>query len=252
MTDRGVSEVLGYVFVFSLVVTTVAVVSIAGLGQLQDARNAEQINNAERAFDLLATNIDDVAKRGAPSRATEMRLDDASIAVAEPVEFNITAIDDSDQSNNISESYDIWPIRYRSDDSPTEILYVSGAIMRSQRQSAFVLQDPSIQAADGKVVFPLIQTRTRSAVSRGGGTVRIRAVHAKTDLVASNKTGLWDRFYVNITTPRAAAWNQTLGSREAFTCNVDDSGSTDRVWCKATNPNRVHVPLVQVDVELDS
>lgn len=250
MTDRAVSEVLGYVFVFSLVVTTVAVVSVAGLGQLQDARDAEQINNAERAFDLLATNIDDVAKRGAPSRATEMRLDEASLSVSGPVEFNITGIDDDDSSNNFSESYDVWPIRYQSGDSPTEILYVNGAVIRSQREGAIALKEPAIHAKNGKVVVPLVQTRSRSAQSRGGGTVRIRAIHAKTELIATDTDGTYERVYVNVTSPRAEVWKDILGDREAFSCTLDTSGATDRVWCKATNPNRIHFPQIQIDVEL--
>jgi len=55
---RAVSDVVGYVLVFSLVSLTVGVVSVAGVGALQDARDVEQANNAERAFDVLGDNVE--------------------------------------------------------------------------------------------------------------------------------------------------------------------------------------------------
>jgi len=54
---HGLSDVLGYVLVFSLVVTSVLVVTVGGLSAVENARDAERAQNAERAFDVVATNF---------------------------------------------------------------------------------------------------------------------------------------------------------------------------------------------------
>lgn len=77
MNDRGVSDTLGFVFVFAIILSTVAVVTTIGMAGLQDTRDVERVNNAERAFDILGDNMEDIADRGAPSRATEVKVEEA-------------------------------------------------------------------------------------------------------------------------------------------------------------------------------
>jgi hypothetical protein len=84
---RAVSETLGFVFAFALIVTTTGIVFTVGQGGLQNAQDQERLNNAERAMDVLAQNMNDLNRRSAPSRATEIRLSEASIAYGDPVTF---------------------------------------------------------------------------------------------------------------------------------------------------------------------
>ena len=92
---RGASETIGFVLVFSLIVLTVGVVLTVGYTGLQDARDAERVNNAERAFDVLADNIEDITDRGAPSRGTEIRLAEAAIGPGAPTHINISGFNTS-------------------------------------------------------------------------------------------------------------------------------------------------------------
>jgi hypothetical protein len=246
--DRGVSEVVGYVLVISLVLTTVGIVAVSGLGELRDARAAEQFNNAERAFDLLANNLDDVALRGAPSRSTEVNLDNARIAVANPIEVGIRGIDNSNTSNDVSENYSIWPIRYEADFSSAELIYVGGAVIRSP--GGIILRETAMVEESNRSAIPIIKTRTRAAQSQAGGTVQIRADHGTTTLPVFDQAGTFDTVFVNVTSPRAAAWQTILDERDAFDCTVDPSGTTDRVWCKSRAPERVSISLIQVDMIL--
>ncbi|MFC6988243.1 hypothetical protein ACFQJD_05030 [Haloplanus sp. GCM10025708] len=96
MPDRAVSDVVGFVLVFSLIITSVGVVTVFGISTLEDARTDERINNAERAFDVLADNFDDIARGGAPSRATEIKLAETSLTLAETVDLSVNASDEAD------------------------------------------------------------------------------------------------------------------------------------------------------------
>lgn len=84
MDNRAVSEVVGFVLTFSLVTMAIAIVFTAGFGGLQDTQQAEQVNNVERAFDVLDTNVQEVQRQEAPSRATEMRLSGGAAGVRRP------------------------------------------------------------------------------------------------------------------------------------------------------------------------
>lgn len=250
--ERGVSEVIAYVLVIGLVLSTVAIVSIAGVGQLRDARNVEQFNNAERAFDLLANNLDDVALRNAPSRSTEISLAQAAIDVAEPIEFRFRGIDQSNAANDFNESYSVWPIHYRSEKGSEQIVYAAGAVFRSAGDGGAILREPALVAENDRLVIPIIHTQSRSIRSRSGGTVQIRAERTTTSLLAADADSTYDTVFVNVTSPRATAWQGILDDHEALSCTMDTSGSTDRVWCTASSPARLYISLNQVKVSLST
>lgn len=248
---RAISEVLGYALVFSLVITTVAIVTVGGLGQLQETRNNEQLNNAERAFDLLSTNMEDLSKRGAPSRSTEIRLTEAQLDIANPITVSFEGEDTGDPiANNFSESYEVWPIIYRSSNSDATVVYSGGAVFRSSGSGGIAVQDPSIVAGNERVVVPLLLTRSRNTQSLAGGTTRIRATRSDSDVLVSDVDGTYEDVYMNITSPRADLWNQTLSEYDAFDCRLNTTGTQDRADCHATNPQRVHISLIKIDLEV--
>ena len=78
---RGVSEIVGFILVFSLVLGTITLVYASGLSGLDDTRDAERITNAERAFDVLANNFQQMGRGEAPNRATEIKLAEAQLSV---------------------------------------------------------------------------------------------------------------------------------------------------------------------------
>lgn len=251
--NRAVSEVLGYVLVFSLVVTTVGVVTVAGFGELQSARDVERVNNAERAFELLAANFEDLARREAPSRSTEIRLADARLSVTEPVNVSVRGVDDSDPSNNVSAAYEIQPIRYRSATTDTSLVYAAGAVFRTQSdtpRAGTVVESPDL-VADGEVLATtLVQTRSRASRSASGGTVRVGADRAGVELPISDADSPFDRVYLNITSPRAALWAETLSAPEGLTCTLDTASADGRVWCETVDPRSAHVAIVRADVSV--
>lgn len=246
---RGVSEVLGYILVFALVLASIALVSTVGLGQIQDVRDVEQMNNAEDAFDLLATNIDDIALRGAPSRSTEMQLATGQLEITEPITIRFKGINESG-GTEFNESYDVRPIRYRGSGQERAVFYTGGAVFRMNEDRGTIVRESPLVASDGRITIPLVHTRASSVQSRGGGTARLRASHAQTLLLASDTTGSYETVYMNVTSPRAQQWMDNLKRHDEFTCSLDQSGGTDVAECRAQNPERVHIALVQIDVAL--
>lgn len=286
MSERGVSDVVGFVLVFSLVTTTVAVVYVAGLGGLEDARDAEQLNNVERAFDVLADNVEDLHQANAPNRATEFRLYEATLEVGAPTDFSVEWLNnDSDTTNPVPQfGTDASPLVYTPQSEPSSnIVYASGAIIREDRGNAVMIHEPPFVFEEYSgvktAVFPIIDTRSadREYVV-GSSTVLVRTervgnevLAARTDpsTAASDVDGDTDdeyevRFGITTTPARADAWVRYLNDEipDSFDANdVDGDGndandptcerSGDEAVCVVA-VERLYVTTSRVDLSIES
>lgn len=79
--NRGVSDVIAFTLMFTIIVASVAAVSTVGVDQLLEFRDREQINSAERAMEGFATSVDDIQRNGDPIRSVELTLDKGGVWV---------------------------------------------------------------------------------------------------------------------------------------------------------------------------
>lgn len=183
-TDRGVSEVISFALIFSLIVATVALVYVSGVGGLESTRSAERITNAERAFDVLADNIADIHQAGAPSRATEIKVSDAQMEFGGDVRLTVRVenlYDSEAETTNLSTAT-IDPIVYSAGSGP-ELVYSNGGVFRQDRSGTVVNTDPAFLFTenDGErtAIIPVIQTRQAGVESTGSQrTILVRTILA--------------------------------------------------------------------------
>lgn len=246
--DRGVSETLGFIFVFALILSTVGLTFAVGYGNLRDARDVERINNAERAFDVFADNVDDVIRQGAPSRATELKLANAQLRLGDPVRVNVSVTRGGTTGQSTAT---FQPVVY-SDGEGRQIIYANGAVFRTGTSgSAVAVRRSGILLSDEGVVIPMVQTRlVSSSPSSVGGTT---TVLVRTELVsederlfspmnASSVPADSVNVSVNTATPeRAAAWQSELGRHP----DVDACGTSGTTaWCRIDDADGQDVPSV--------
>lgn len=210
MNDRAVSDIVGYVLVFSLIVATVGVVTTVGFSTLDDRQGAERVNNVERAFDVFAANVEDVYRDGAPSRATEMRLAGGTLRFGEAV--TVTIADANDTNTNVTVSS--RPLVY--EDGGTEIVYSGGAVIRSERAAAVMIRDPPFYAGDDTAVFPLVETFRSSGPRTVSteGTVRVTSTSRSVSTDIPDELAEAEAYELVVESPRADAWARHLESRE--------------------------------------
>ncbi|WP_136715716.1 DUF7289 family protein [Halorientalis salina] len=252
--ERAVTDVIGFILVFGLVATTVAIVSVSGLSTLQDARNAEQINNAERAFDVLADNMADIYQEGAPHRATEVSLDDATMNTATSVRINVSGEEKSSGDLETITNVQSRPVLWRSTQSAeTEIAYSLGAVVRADRESGVMVNEPPFVLQDDRMLLTIVKTRTDNPKSLSGTTVRVRGNQERSS--SSVLTGVddsYDEVKINITSSRAGVWEQYF-ERKAITnsCSIDEETGRERVSCTLDAPKEMYVTVNGVNVELE-
>lgn len=248
-TDRGVSEAVSFVLVFSLVVTTVGVVYAVGYEGLRDARDVERVNNAERAFDVLANNVDDLVRRGAPSRATELRLADAGLRTGDPVYLNVTGDHESDASNFSTGELALAPVVYDADTGET-LRYAGGAVLRTSGGGAAMVRDPSVVVDGDRLVVPVVQTSAGTGTSVGGSaSVLVRTERTLTDVVVADPPGAYDEVRVELTTPHPEPWRRYFEA-QGLTCPDAEQGP-ETVACTRSNVEHLYVVVVKIDVSFE-
>jgi hypothetical protein len=249
--ERAVSNVVGFVLVFGLVAAAVGVVSVHGFATLEGVRNAEQTENAERAFDVLADNMEDVYREGAPSRATEVSLKNAQLSASSSIRVNVSGTDGTTTTTVTNVS--LQPIVWESTTDNTRVAYSLGAVVREEREGEVVVGDPPFVLREDRLILPVVRTATAKPASYGGTTVRVRGVYVesfdRTDGVDQESfTSVW----INVTTPRADAWERYFDRTDVTEqCIRDSPGGDERVACELDATGEVYVSLHKISVEIE-
>jgi hypothetical protein len=185
---RGVSEVISFVLVFSLIAATVALVYVSGIGGLESTRSSERVTNAERAFDVLQDNIADIHREGAPSRATEIKLSDAQMTYGESTRITVQVENLNETNASVSNvsSVSIDPIVYAAESGP-ELVYSNGAVFRQDRSGTVLNTPPGFLFTDDggerTAIVPTVQTRNRGVGGVGNqGTILVRTLLASQEV----------------------------------------------------------------------
>jgi hypothetical protein len=252
--DRGVSEIIGFVLVFSLILGTISIVYVGGTASLDDARNAERVNNAERAFDVMANNFQQMGRGDAPNRATEIKLADAQLTTStnRGVSVNATELDTAVGGSPIT-------IRY---DAPgdTRIVYEHGAVIREDEESAIMRKEPDWLFVDEQIVFRLLELRGANQGVGGSSSTALVRAETRTRNVIVNKRSSTD---VNITVQthpdRAEVWERYLKENlkagttaGSVTCTESTitPGETVELKCDGDDTDALAVSKVKIDVTL--
>jgi len=245
--DRAVSEILGYSLVFSLVITSVAIISVGGLAGYQSAENFERQSNSQKAFGVMHNNLEDIYYQGAPSRGTEIDLGETSLALDDPVLVNVT-VEGATRQEFLIESQPI----VQDLGEGNELVYEAGAVFQTTRDGGRVRQAPPmiLRGDTAHLIVPNI--REASSRSVGGGTVLIRAQSQAQQLRYQNTTqdGATD-ITVNITSPRSDLWYEYLVDRGTFNESTCETPADDVVVCGPVSVEQVYVVESRVNIVFD-
>ena len=213
---RAQSEVIGFVIVFSAILSATLIVSVFGLTALDDVRESTVTNNGEVAMQALGSDLEAIYYGSAESRTTELTLDSASLDVGSPtrVEVSITS---TDSPPTIDETWKwrLTPLVYRTDSA--SIYYENSLIIRQQRDGAVAVTDSLFRMDDDRAVIPVVRTNATANKTVSGGTHQIVAFENGTESVVRTDGPL----------PTAATLDVTL--------TIMDVPDREQVWTRTLN-----------------
>lgn len=228
--DRGVSDALGYVFVFAIITITIGLIYASGITGLTDVQQNEQTDNVQQAFEVLDNNIQDLTQRGAESRATEMKLSGGSITVGQSVILHVKT--NSTQPTVCNETrpttISTRPIVYQKDGE--EVIYSIGAVFRSDGTNSAMVSRPEWVVGDENSIISMVTTTTAGSTSTGGHTsiLVVAKKQGRSLRCTFEEPSTPVRVNVTIESARAPAWEQYFDDQGYDVT----SSSQDRVVAK--------------------
>ncbi|MFB6094457.1 MAG: hypothetical protein ABEJ77_05915 [Halanaeroarchaeum sp.] len=231
------SEVLGYVLVFSLVVATVGVVYTTGLGGLQDAAETASVTNAERALIFLDDDLEALVTGEASTRATEIDVTNGAIGFGPPVTVTVTG------GPAASVTARLTPIVYRPDRASGAVVAANGAVFRQRGGAAVPIEDPTTTIGPTSVVT-IVRTRTRDDGIANGGRVLVRTAVTTRSVYHLQTNGTAT---ISITSPRAEAWAAVLSDATGTDCVATGGTATCTV-----STAEVYVQVVTIRTTLSA
>jgi len=122
--ERAVSDLVGFVLTFALVLASVAIVATVGFDQISEARDQEQIRNSEQGMVELAESFDSVNQRADERRDAGLSLSGGRLQFLDTASLEVTV--DPPSGPSTTETIETNAIAHQLDDY--EVAYEGGAV----------------------------------------------------------------------------------------------------------------------------
>lgn len=213
MHNRAVSNTLGYVLLFAVVITSLTVVGTVGVGSLEDARDGTLLMNAEQSMQGLTSAQEDLHREGVPRRTSQIRLSRGSLESGEETDIRVDI--DSDVSYEFDTSVPSGSpspraIQYRSDG--TRIVSVAGAVFRLQESGAVVVKEPNFVFRSDATIIPVINTTTADPETSMSGS-GVGVILTRTGGTLVHESSVSGNIEIEIVAPterQAELWHDVL------------------------------------------
>ena len=220
-SESAVSEVIGFIFVFSIVMLAISVIYAVGYPAIQSSKENTQFQNMEQSFMVLQSNINTVAFGHAPGRTLETSLGGGSITV-NPDAGWINVSETGGYSRNVP----LGAIEYEKEGR--SIAYEGGGVWkRYPAGAALKVSGPRIfvqDTSDGNrtVFVSIINISRENGISSvgGEGTASVR-VRSKPSTYPLNITYSPGDVTITVTSDYADAWGRYFN--ETIDTSMGDS-----------------------------
>lgn len=271
--DIAVSEVVGYVIIAGIILTSISIAYVNGYPALQDVRDHERQSSVASAFSVMGDNIQELANGGSIKRQTEMNLIDDSLGVDSDrrswIEVSIENASDELCTRRCNVSID--PIVYEnsaqgitnerapgpsgSQVTTDQIVYENGAVIRDPGGTRSGMhQEPDWVVEDEGVIINVIATRGGNTVT-GDGTFSVFTEHRSSDSIVEDYSGKSDDLDVTVTvgTENPLAWATYMDGMDEVDNVVpepqDIDENTDNVTMYVNGTEKVIRKRTIVDAE---
>lgn len=230
---RAVSDTIGFVMILSLILVTIGMVYVAGIDSVGTMRSGEQLQNAERTFETIERNFDDIERRQAPSRAAEINLNGGTVLVDESssIRINVTGA-------SFDRTVDTGIFSYRL--GTHRIDYENGAVVRSTDGTSVVLTDAKLECGKDVAIISVVTLAGTGGSVTGTNVVTVYNRRVATGLAyPTNRSGFTpEGVEVEVTSSNADGWNAYLENEPGWS-DPDGDGTfscsrVDEVFVRIT------------------
>ena len=228
MNNKAVSEVVGYLLTFSVVVAIVAVVYSAGMPMIEQSKESSVFESMGTSFLAIQSSVKKVAFGQSPIRTTKLNLIKGSISANENA-GNITVNGQPFPFGNIEYTL-----------GSRKMVYENGAVIQSTLGGDIIISDPRIFFTNYSGARIFISVINASGyLSAGGGIAEMQMgpYNASRDTHVYNSSSPVSHVNITIESSYAHAWSLFLNNsyRETFGSYPATAGLSDNLcWLKIT------------------
>jgi hypothetical protein len=243
--DRGVSEAIGFMLIFTIVIAGIGLVTLYGYPLLLQQQVGADEKIMEKNMIVLQNDIKSLAYKTVPYKSTSLKIGGGSLTVynsSTPASSNITISNRSGTILGDINSFNPGELRYESVSAQTEISLQNGAVMMRPRnnQGSVMIAEPRwfYDNNTNTMVINLINITSEQLMAKEGiGTVQmalvgepyyyetiISAGDLPVNLSYSYNSGQnysvgWDNYF----TKTFSSSGTTIGTRKIYTLPIDPS-----------------------------
>lgn len=239
MNDRAVSELVGFILIFGIIMTGATLTVMVGQDQISDINDHQQTRNAERSLELLGRSLNGIDQARSDSTVSTINLNDGSLALTSGTRVEVV-VDNRTMSPpawSWSATNDTGGLTYSYED--TIVRYENGMVLRSDSGSAVARIDPQMRCSDDQAIVSIVtlnasgdrqvgdgrvsiagyknETRLLYPRNRSGAGSALNATHVTVDMVNTDHEGIWDGRMI------ANDWDRDPLSGK-YECNVGPGG----------------------------
>ncbi len=170
-SNRAVSEVIGYVIIFGIVMLAIGMIYAVGFPVLRSSTDATQFQSIEQGFLILQTDLFKVALDQAPVRTTKLGTAEGGSLRSDPAACNMT-IEITHGGTRDNHSILMGNIEFNS--RVGSVACENGAVVVKYQAGSVMLSKPRMfnSTDQGDILFSLVKIND-SFSSLGGGIAQV-------------------------------------------------------------------------------
>jgi len=184
--DSGVSESIGFLLIFTLVITGIGLVTLYGYPMLMQQQTSADEQIMEKNMIVLQNDVKSLAYKTVPYKETSLKIGGGTLAVYNlstlPAISTITVRDASGTVYYV-DSFHPGDLRYESVNAKTDLSLQNGAVVKRDRagQGSVMLAEPRwfYDSTANTMIINLIAFNSTSHLARTGvGTVQMTLIES--------------------------------------------------------------------------
>jgi hypothetical protein len=226
--DKGVSEMVGYIIMFGIVIAAVTLIYTSGMPMVEQTSETAALQSMKTSFVSLQSNVKKVALDQSPVRTMKFNLIKGSIG-AKPAENNVGNITVNGQT------FQFGNIEYTI--GSKKVIYENGAVIEYSTGGNIIISDPPIYftnySADNSAHVIISVINVSGNFSAGGGIAEMHLSRNHNDTHLYNASDSVNSVNITINSSYAYAWSLFLNNsyEDTFGMNPTAAGrSADSCW----------------------
>lgn len=212
INDHGVSETVGFIIIFGIVMMGIGLVTLYGYPALLQQQQASNIKNMEKTLIVLQTDLNSLTFKNVPYQETAIQVSGGTLSIQkDPPTLPYFYIKIPGEENKI---FSINKLRFISDDGSTIISLENGAVVKRYNaiEGSVMISKPRwfYDSITKTMVIPLITLNASTDMSQTGiGTVAMKLTDSQEySYPISNELTTNISYYNKVEDDYYKAWEQ--------------------------------------------